>query len=227
MGDRDVTAATNGLSVTLTLTDEIDVGRGDVIAAAEAPPAVADQFEATIVWMHERPMLQGRSYLMKIGAKTVPATVSPIKYKINVNTLEHLAAKKLELNEIGVCASLQLAQPVAFEPYTENRELGGFILIDRLSNATVGAGLLHFELRRSQNVHWQRSMSTRRPEPAFMDQKPCVIWFSGLSGAGKSTIANLVEKRTPCAWMLHLSARWRQRPAWAQQRSGIHGCGPG
>ena len=193
VGDRDVTAATNGLSVTLTLTDEIDVARGDVIAAAEAPPAVADQFEATIVWMHERPMLQGRSYLLKIGASTVPATVSPIKYKINVNTLEHLAAKKLELNEIGVCG-VQLAQPVAFEPYTENRELGGFILIDRLSNATVGAGLLHFELRRSQNVRWQRLDIDKAARAAVHRHKPGVIWFSGLSGAGKSTIANLVER---------------------------------
>jgi bifunctional enzyme CysN/CysC len=193
-GDREVTVATNGLSVTVTLTDDIDVARGDIIAAAEAPPSVADRFEATIVWMHERPMLQGRTYLMKIGACTVPATVSPIKHKINVNTLEHLAAKRLELNEIGVCG-IQVAQPVAFEPYTENRELGGFILIDRLSNATVGAGLLHFALRRSQNVHWQALDVDKATRAGLKEQKPCVVWFTGLSGSGKSTIANLLEKR--------------------------------
>jgi len=194
VGDQEAGSATSGQSVTLTLTEEIDISRGDLIAAAAAPPAVADQFEATIVWMHEKPMLQGRSYLMKIGTKVVSATVAPIKYKINVNTHEHVAAKRLDLNDIGVCG-LQLSQPVAFEPYAENRDLGGFILIDRITNATVGAGLLHFALRRSQNVHWQALDVNKSARAELKGQKPCVVWFTGLSGAGKSTIANLLEKR--------------------------------
>jgi bifunctional enzyme CysN/CysC len=194
LGDRDVETAVAGQSVTVTLADEIDVSRGDVLAAAAAPPGVADQFEATIVWMHERPMLQGRSYLMKIGARTVTATVAPLKYRVNVNTLEHVAAKKLELNDIGVCA-IELSEPVVFEPYGENRDLGGFILIDRITNTTVGAGLLHFALRRSDNVHWQALDVDRAARAEIKGQRPCVIWFTGLSGAGKSTIANLVEKR--------------------------------
>jgi bifunctional enzyme CysN/CysC len=191
---RDRENAVAGQSVTVTLADDIDVSRGDVLAAAVAPPAVADQFEATIVWMHERPMLQGRSYVMKIGTQTVNATVAPLKYRVNVDTLEHLAAKKLELNDIGVCA-LELSRPVVFEPYTENRDLGGFILIDRISNTTVGAGLLHFALRRSDNVHWQAFDVDKRARADMKGQRPCVIWFTGLSGAGKSTIANLLEKR--------------------------------
>jgi bifunctional enzyme CysN/CysC len=191
---RDLESAVAGQSVTVTLADDIDVSRGDVLAAAAAPPAVADQFEATIVWMHERPMLQGRSYVMKIGTQTVSATVAPLKYRVNVDTLEHLAAKKLELNDIGVCA-LELSRPVVFEPYTETRDLGGFILIDRISNATVGAGLLHFALRRSDNVHWQAFDVDKRARADMKGQRPCVIWFTGLSGAGKSTIANLLEKR--------------------------------
>ena len=191
---RDLENAVAGQSVTVTLADDIDVSRGDVLAAAAAPPAVADQFEATIVWMHERPMLQGRSYVMKIGTQTVSATVAPLKYRVNVDTLEHLAAKKLELNDIGVCA-LERSRPVVFEPYTETRDLGGFILIDRISNATVGAGLLHFALRRSDNVHWQAFDVDKRARADMKGQRPCVIWFTGLSGAGKSTIANLLEKR--------------------------------
>ena len=191
---RDLENAVASQSVTVTLADDIDVSRGDVLASAAAPPAVADQFEATIVWMHERPMLQGRSYVMKIGTQTVSATVAPLKYRVNVDTLEHLAAKKLELNDIGVCA-LELSRPVVFEPYTETRDLGGFILIDRISNATVGAGLLHFALRRSDNVHWQAFDVDKRARADMKGQRPCVIWFTGLSGAGKSTIANLLEKR--------------------------------
>jgi bifunctional enzyme CysN/CysC len=191
---RDLENAVAGQSVTVTLADDIDVSRGDVLAAAAAPPAVADQFEATIVWMHERPMLQGRSYVMKIGTQTVSATVAPVKYRVHVDTLEHLAAKKLELNDIGVCA-VELSRPVVFEPYTESRDLGGFILIDRISNATVGAGLLHFALRRSDNVHWQAFDVDKQARADMKGQRPCVIWFTGLSGAGKSTIANLLEKR--------------------------------
>jgi len=194
IGDQEAQSATAGQSITLTLTDELDVSRGDVLAPSDAPPLVADQFEATIVWMHERPMLQGRSYLMKVGTKTVTATVSPLKYKVNVNTLEHTAARKLELNDIGICG-LQLSQPIVFEPYAENRDLGGFILVDRITNTTVGAGLLHFALRRSQNVHWQALDVNKVARADLKGQKPCVVWFTGLSGAGKSTIANLVEKR--------------------------------
>ena len=194
IGDREVDAAVAGQSVQVTLADELDVGRGDVIAGAGSPPAVADQFEATIVWMHERPLLQGRSYLLKLGTQTVPATVAPIKYKINVNTLEHVAARKLGLNEIGVC-DVELGQPVVFEPYAENRDLGGFILIDRITNTTVGAGLLHFALRRSQNVHWQALDVGKAARAELNGQKPCVVWFTGLSGAGKSTIANLLERQ--------------------------------
>jgi bifunctional enzyme CysN/CysC len=193
-GDVDVESAVAGQSITLTLTDHVDVSRGAVIAEAARPPAVADQFEATIVWMHERPMLQGRSYLMKIGTQLVPATVAPLKYKVNVNTLEHVAATRLELNDIGVCG-LELAHPIAFEPYSENRDLGGFILIDRLTNNTVGAGLLHFALRRSENLHWQFFEVDKDARAVAKGQKPSVLWFTGLSGAGKSTIANLVEKR--------------------------------
>ncbi|MGC2029682.1 MAG: sulfate adenylyltransferase subunit CysN, partial [Steroidobacteraceae bacterium] len=183
-----------GQSVTLTLADEIDVSRGDVLAAAEAPPAVANQFEATIIWMHDEPLLQGRAYLLKVGTKTVTATVAPIKYRVNVNTLEHLAAKKLELNDIGVCG-LELDSPIAFEPYRDSRVLGGFILIDRLTNNTVGAGLLHFALRRAQNVHWQALDVNKVARARLSRQRPCILWFTGLSGAGKSTIANLVEKQ--------------------------------
>ena len=193
-GDADVDAAAAGQSVTLTLADEVDVSRGDVIAAAGAPPSVADQFEATVIWMHTGPMFPGRSYLLKIGAQTVTATVAPLKYKVDVNTLEHLAARKLDLNDIGV-VDLELSRPVVFEPYSENRDLGGFILIDRLTNDTVGAGLLHFALRRSQNVHWQALDVDKRVRAALKGQQPCVLWFTGLSGAGKSTIANIVERR--------------------------------
>jgi bifunctional enzyme CysN/CysC len=194
VGDREQEMAIAGQSVMLTLADEIDVSRGDVLTPADAPVGLADQFEATIVWMHEQPMLQGRAYLMKLGAQTVTATISPLKYKINVNSLEHVAAKVLELNEIGVC-SLELSRPIAFESYSENRDLGGFIVIDRLTNNTVGAGLLQFALRRSQNVHWQTLDVNKQSRSERKGQKPCVLWFTGISGAGKSTIANLVEKK--------------------------------
>jgi bifunctional enzyme CysN/CysC len=193
-GEGEATAAVAGQSVTLTLADEIDVSRGDVLAAADAPPAVANQFEATIIWMHDEPLLQGRAYLLKLATKTVTATVAPIKYRVNVHTMEHLAAKKLDLNDIGVCG-LELNSAIAFEPYEINRTLGGFILIDRMSNNTVGAGLLHFALRRSQNVHWQALDVNKNARARLSHQKPCVLWFTGLSGAGKSTIANLVEKQ--------------------------------
>jgi bifunctional enzyme CysN/CysC len=194
VGDHDEHAARCGQSVTITLADEIDVSRGDVLTAAEAPAQVADQFEATIVWMHDRPLLQGRSYLVKLGSQIVPATVAPLKHKIDVNTLERLAARKLEINEIGVC-DLELSRPVVFEPYERNRDLGGFIVIDRITNDTVGAGLLHFALRRSQNLHWQTIDVDKLARADLKGQKPCILWFTGLSGAGKSTIANIVEKQ--------------------------------
>ena len=192
--DGDLPVAVAGQSVTLTLTDEVDVSRGDVISAVDDPPVVADQFQATIVWMHDDALLQGRSYLMKIGARTVTATVMPIKHKVNVNTLEQLAAERLELNDIGVC-ELALDQPITFEPYAKNRDLGGFILIDRLTNNTVGAGLLEFELRRSQNIHWQALDINKTARGILKGQKPVILWLTGLSGAGKSTIANVVERK--------------------------------
>ena len=192
--DGDLEQASTGQSITLTLTDELDISRGDLISAADVPAEVAGQFEATIVWMSDQPMLRGRSYLMKIGPKTVPTTVSPIKYRVNVNTLERVAAEKLELNEIGVC-ELQLDQPVCFDPYTENRDTGGFILIDRITDHTVGAGMLRFALRRAHNIHIQHIDVDKGARASLKRQKPCVLWFTGLSGAGKSTIANLVEKK--------------------------------
>jgi bifunctional enzyme CysN/CysC len=193
-GEGEASSAVAGESVTLTLADEIDVSRGDVLAAADDPPLVANQFEATIVWMHDEPLLQGRSYLLKLATQTVTATVAPIKYRVNVNTLEHLAAKKLDLNDIGVCG-LEVSSAIAFESYRDSRVLGGFILIDRFTNNTVGAGLLHFALRRSQNVHWQALDVNKTARARLSHQKPCILWFTGLSGAGKSTIANLVEKQ--------------------------------
>jgi bifunctional enzyme CysN/CysC len=192
--DSDLPYATAGQSITVTLEDEIDCSRGDVICAAESPCEVSDQFETTIIWMHEHAMLPGRSYLLKIGTKTVSASITSLKHKVNVNTLEEVPGKELELNEIGV-ANISLDRPVAFDPYTENRETGGFILIDRLTNETVGAGLIHFALRRAQNIHWQAVDVTRTSRAAQKGQRAAVLWFTGLSGAGKSTIANLVEKR--------------------------------
>jgi bifunctional enzyme CysN/CysC len=194
MIDSDLPYATAGQSVTITLEDEVDCSRGDVICAAESPAEVSDQFETTIVWMHEQPMLPGRPYLLKIATKTVSASVTLLKHKVNVNTLEHVPGKQLDLNEIGVC-NISLDQPVVFDAYHENRDTGGFILIDRLSNETVGAGLIHFALRRAQNIHWQAVDITRASRAAQKSQRAAVLWFTGLSGAGKSTIANLVEKR--------------------------------
>ena len=190
----DAPLARAGESVTLTLTDEIDVSRGDVLAAAAQAPAVANQFEATIIWMHEEPLLQGRAYLLKLAATTVTATVSPVKFKIDVDSLMQQPARKLELNDIGVCG-LELSTAIAFEPYRDSRTLGGFVLIDRITNNTVGAGLLHHALRRSDNVHWQAVDVDKHARAAHAHQKPCILWFTGLSGAGKSTIANLVEKK--------------------------------
>ena len=190
----DLPIAVAGQSVTVTLEDEVDISRGDVISAADAPAEVADQFECTLVWMAEEPMLPGRQYLLKLGTRTVNATITEPKHKVNVNTLEKLAAKKLELNEIGVC-NLSLDRVIAFDPYARNRDTGGFILIDRMNNHTVGAGMLHFALRRAHNIHLQPLDVDRAARSAALAQKPVVLWFTGLSGAGKSTIANLVEMR--------------------------------
>ena len=192
--DGDLDRAGAGQSVTLTLADEVDCSRGDVIAAAGDPPQVADQFEATIVWMADEPLLPGRGYWLKLGTQTVNATLQPPKYQVNVNTMEQLAAKTLELNAIGV-ATLATDKPIVFAPYEQSRELGGFILIDKITNATVAAGMLNFSLRRAQNVHWQPVDVSREAHAALKNQKPAVLWFTGLSGAGKSTIANLVEKK--------------------------------
>ncbi|AMK25346.1 sulfate adenylyltransferase subunit CysN [Sphingobium sp. TKS] len=191
-GDLDIAVA--GQSVTLCFADEVDCSRGDVIAASDNPPQAADQFEATIVWMADEEMLPGRPYWLKIGTQTVTATIQQPKYQINVNTMEHLAAKTLDLNAIGI-ANLSTDKQIVFEPYETNRTLGGFILIDKITNATVAAGMLHFSLRRAQNVHWQATDVSRDFHAGLKNQKPAVLWFTGLSGAGKSTIANLVEKK--------------------------------
>jgi bifunctional enzyme CysN/CysC len=190
----DLPIAVSGQAITLTLTDEVDASRGDMISAAASPAEVADQFETTLVWMSEEAMLPGRPYLLKIGTRTLNATITEPKYKINVNTLEHLAAKKLELNEIGVC-NIALDRPIAFDAYKDNRDTGAFILINRMTNNTVGAGMLHFALRRAHNVHLQPVDLDKAARARSKGQRPAVLWFTGLSGAGKSTIANLVDKK--------------------------------
>jgi len=192
--DGDLDEAVAGQSVTLTLADEVDCSRGDVIAAADNPPEAADQFEATLVWMADEAMIPGRAYWLKLATQSVSATVQAPKYEINVNTLDHLAAKTLDLNGIGV-VEISTDKPITFEAYGDNRTLGGFILIDKLTNATVAAGMLHFSLRRAQNVHWQATDISREMRSDLKNQKPALLWFTGLSGSGKSTIANLVEKK--------------------------------
>lgn len=192
--DGDLQRATPGQAVTFTLEDEVDVSRGDVIAAASNPPEVADQFAAHLLWLGDQPLLPGRPYWLKIGTRTVGAQVTEVKHKVDVNTQDHLAAKHLDLNEVGYC-NLYLDQPVAFESYADNRELGGFILIDRQTNATVGAGTFAFALRRAANIHWQHVDVDKDARARLKGQSPRCVWFTGLSGSGKSTIANLVEKR--------------------------------
>ncbi|MDN3555257.1 sulfate adenylyltransferase subunit CysN [Halomonas maura] len=196
--DGDLDEAVAGQSITLLLDDEIDISRGDVISGVEQPAQTADQFETTLVWMHEQPLLPGRPYLMKLGTQTVSATVSDIKYQVNVNTLEHTAAKQLDLNGIGIC-TLSLNKAVAFDPYQASQDTGSFILIDRMTNNTVGAGMLHFALRRSQNIHMQHVDIDKQARALSKAQQPAVLWLTGLSGAGKSTIANLVEKKLHAA----------------------------
>jgi bifunctional enzyme CysN/CysC len=191
--DGDLPEAVAGDAVTLTLTDEVDISRGDVLADPQARPAVSDQFAAHILWMADEEMLPGRQYLLKLGTATVPAQVSALKHKIDVNNLDHLAGKTLALNEVGYC-NVALGQALAFDPYRDNRDTGGFILIDRFTNATVGAGMIDFSLMRATNVHWQALDVNKEARARLKGQKPVVLWFTGLSGSGKSTIANLVEK---------------------------------
>ncbi len=193
-GGGDLAHAVVGRAVTLTLEDEIDISRGDVIAAAGAPPEVADQFAAHVLWMGEHALLPGRPYWLKIGARTVGASVTEIKHRVDVNTQEHLAAKSLDLNEVGYC-NLHLDQPVPFEAYADSRELGGFILIDRQTHATVAAGTIDFALRRAANIHWQHLEVDKAARARSMGQTPRCLWFTGLSGSGKSTVANRVEQR--------------------------------
>jgi bifunctional enzyme CysN/CysC len=191
--DGDLQEAAAGQAVTLTFSEEIDITRGDVIAADDARCAIADQFSAHVVWMSEQPMLPERSYLLQTGTALVPAQVTELKYKINVNTREHLAAKHLDLNEIALC-NVALDRAIAFDPYAENRDLGGFILIDRMTNATVACGMIAFALRRAANIHWRTFRIDKDARAILKRQKPCVLWLTGLSGAGKSTIADLLEQ---------------------------------
>ena len=192
--DGDLETAIAGQSVTLCLADEIDVSRGDVLCASAEPAEVANQFEATILWMAEDAMLPGRSYILKSGAQTARATITVPKYKVNVNTIERLPATKLELNEIGEC-NIAIDRKIVFDPYDDNKDMGSFILIDRLSNVTVGMGMLRFALRRSSNIHWQATDVSKETRAQMKAQKPAVLWFTGLSGSGKSTIGNLLEKK--------------------------------
>ncbi len=191
--DGDLKEAGAGQGVTLVLSDEVDVSRGDVIAAAEARPQVTDQFAAHIVWMDEQPLLPGRPYLLRLGAATVGAQVTELKHALNINSLEHTAAKHLALNEVGMC-NIALDRPVPFDAYADSRSMGGFVLIDRISNATVGCGVIDFPLRRASNIHWQNMKVGKAARATLNNQKPCVLWFTGLSGAGKSTVADVVEQ---------------------------------
>ncbi len=196
--DGDLDYAVAGQSITLTLDEEVDISRGDMIAGIGDPPEVADQFEVTLVWMHDDPMMPGRDYLLKIATNTIGASFTGIKYQVNVNTLERLAAKRLDLNAIGIC-NLAVDRSIAFDPYANNADTGGFIVIDRLSNNTVGAGLIHFALRRSHNIHVHHLDVDKAARSAAKKQKACVLWFTGYSASGKSTIANLVEKELHAA----------------------------
>jgi bifunctional enzyme CysN/CysC len=192
--DGDLEEAVAGQAITLCLRDEVDCSRGDMLCAADDPPQISDQFEATIVWMAEEEMVAGRRYWLKIGTQLVSATIATPKYQVNMETMQHLATKSLALNAIGI-APLSTDKPIVFESYETSRTLGGFILIDKLSNSTVAAGMLNFGLRRAQNIHWQPMDVSREVRARLKNQKPALLWFTGLSGAGKSTIANLVDKK--------------------------------
>jgi bifunctional enzyme CysN/CysC len=190
----DLETAQEGDAVTLTFAEEVDVSRGDVLAPAEEAPSVADQMAARIIWFDEEPMLPGRVYTLKCGCQTTTATVLNLKYKLNVDNLDHVAGKTLELNEVGLC-NLNTNKVLVFDPYAENAETGSFILIDRFTNATVAAGMIEFGLRRATNIQWHELAVDKQARAGLKEQKPCVLWFTGLSGAGKSTIANALEKR--------------------------------
>ncbi len=192
--DGTLTHASSGDAVTITLADEIDIARGDILVAPTARPEVADQFAAHVIWMDQEALIPGRSYLVRVGTKVAPASITAIKYKIDVNTQEHLAAVTLGLNDIGFC-NVSMASPLAFDPYEQNRGTGAFIVIDRYSNRTVGAGMIAFGLRRATNIHWQPVLVRKSERAALKKQKPAIVWFTGLSGAGKSTIANIVEQQ--------------------------------
>jgi bifunctional enzyme CysN/CysC len=186
--------AAEGDAVTLTLDSEIDIARGDLLADPHDPPECVDQFAAHVIWLCQQPLVPGRSYFLKIGTRTVPATVTALKHRVNVETLAHLADKTLGLNEIGFC-NLSTAAPVAFDPYAANRDTGAFILIDRFTNETAGAGMIAFGLRRASNIHWQALTVGHAQRAALKEQSPAVLWLTGLSGAGKSTIADIIEKK--------------------------------
>jgi bifunctional enzyme CysN/CysC len=192
--DGDLEIAHRGDAVTLTFAEEVDVSRGDILASPDAAPSVADQIAARIVWFDEEPMLPGRTYGIKSGSQVTTATISNLKYKLNVDSLDHVAGKTLELNEVGAC-NLSTVKPLVFDPYAENVETGSFILIDRFTNATVAAGMIEFGLRRATNIQWQELSIDKGARAGLKHQKPCVLWFTGLSGSGKSTIANMLEKR--------------------------------
>jgi len=196
--DGPLAAAETGDAVTITLTDHIDIARGDILVAPSACPEVSDQFAAHVIWMSEEPLMPGRSYLARIGTKTVPASITALKYKIDVNTREHLAAHTLGLNDIAFC-NISTGVPVAFDPYDQNRRTGSFIIIDRFTNHTVGAGMVAFGLRRGTNIHWQPLLVGKPERSALKNQRPAILWFTGLSGAGKSTIANIIEQRLHAA----------------------------
>ena len=195
-GDREAAAA--GDAVTVTTDVEIDIGRGDLLSSPDQRPEISDQIAAHLIWMADEPLLPGRSYLLKAGARTVGAAISDLKHRVDVDTFQPLAAKTLTLNDIGLC-NLSLSEPIAFDRYADNRTTGSFILIDRYSNATAAAGMIHFGLRRATNVHWQALDVNKQVRAEGLGQKPVILWFTGLSGAGKSTIANLVEKKLTLA----------------------------
>ena len=198
--DGDLDEARAGDAVTLTLTDEIDISRGDVLCEPENEAEMSDQLAAHVIWMDQKPMLPGRKYILKSGAQNASASISTLKYKLNVDNLEHQAGKDLELNEVGYC-NLSLDRSIVFDAYNNDREMGGFILVDRLTNATVGAGMIEFGLRRATNIQWQKLDVDKTVRAEQKGQKPCVLWFTGLSGSGKSTVASLLEKQ------LHTSGR--------------------
>jgi bifunctional enzyme CysN/CysC len=192
--DGDLDEAREGDAITLTFAEEVDASRGDVVASPDAVPSVADQIAAKVIWFDEEAMLPGRTYTIRCGSQTATATVSGLKYKLNVDNLDHVAGKTLEMNEVGLC-NLSMTRPMVFDPYADNAETGSFILIDRFTNATVAAGMIEFGLRRATNVQWQELFIDKTARAGLKEQKPCVLWFTGLSGSGKSTIANTLEKR--------------------------------